>query len=104
MQQLADEFDGRPVTFVGLYQSKPLGSERPWRDAVARACRSSERRPSLAVSHHAREDDPSDGARRPRARFRRLDVCESSAASVFAPRIARSPPCHPRPCGIETFA
>lgn len=39
LQQLADEFAGRPVTFVGLYQSKPLGSERPWRDAVARATR-----------------------------------------------------------------
>ena len=39
MQQLAEEFVGRPVTFVGLYQSKPRGSERPWRDAVARARR-----------------------------------------------------------------
>jgi len=37
MQKLAEEFEGKPVTFVGLYQSKPLGSERPWKDAVRRA-------------------------------------------------------------------
>lgn len=37
MQRLADEFEGDEVTFVGVYQSKPLGSERPWEKAVARA-------------------------------------------------------------------
>jgi peroxiredoxin len=37
MQRLADEFEGDEVTFVGFYQSKPLGSERPWEQAVARA-------------------------------------------------------------------
>lgn len=37
MQKLADEFRGKEVTFVGLYHSKPLGSERPWKNVVARA-------------------------------------------------------------------
>lgn len=37
MQKLADEFRGKEVTFVGLYHSKPLGSERPWKTVVARA-------------------------------------------------------------------
>jgi peroxiredoxin len=50
MQQLADEFAGRPVTFVGLYQSKPRGSERPWKDAVARAKRLGVRFP-IAYDH-----------------------------------------------------
>lgn len=50
MQQLADELAGRPVTFVGLYQSKPRGSERPWRDAVARATRLGVRFP-IAYDH-----------------------------------------------------
>lgn len=37
MQKLADELRKKPVTFVGIYHSKPRGSERPWREAVARA-------------------------------------------------------------------
>lgn len=37
MQKLADEFRNKPVTFVGVYHSKPRGSERPWSDVVARA-------------------------------------------------------------------
>jgi thiol-disulfide isomerase/thioredoxin len=37
MQKLADEFRKKPVTFVGIYHSKPRGSERPWSVAVARA-------------------------------------------------------------------
>lgn len=37
MQGLAHEFRNEPVTFVGLYHSKPLGSERSWKQAVARA-------------------------------------------------------------------
>ncbi|MBT8468410.1 MAG: redoxin domain-containing protein, partial [Deltaproteobacteria bacterium] len=37
MQKLAELFEHQPVTFVGLYQSKPLGSERPWAKAVERA-------------------------------------------------------------------
>ena len=37
MQKLAKEFEGEAVTFVGLYQSKPFGSERPWETAVAHA-------------------------------------------------------------------
>ncbi len=37
MQKLADEFRGQDVVFIGLYHSKPLGSERPWKEAVARA-------------------------------------------------------------------
>lgn len=37
MQELADEFRDEPVTFVGIYHSKPRGSERPWSKAVARA-------------------------------------------------------------------
>ena len=37
MQKLADEFREQEVTFVGLYHSKPLGSERPWKTVVARA-------------------------------------------------------------------
>jgi thiol-disulfide isomerase/thioredoxin len=37
MQKLADEFRKKPVTFVGIYHSKPRGSERPWSEAVARA-------------------------------------------------------------------
>lgn len=37
MQKLADEFRDQPVTFIGLYHSKPLGSEKPWATAVARA-------------------------------------------------------------------
>ncbi|MGB5285169.1 MAG: redoxin family protein [Polyangiales bacterium] len=39
MQKLAKEMKDAPVTFVGLYQSKPLGSERPWKDAVAHAAK-----------------------------------------------------------------
>lgn len=39
MQELAEEFEEEPVTFVGLYHSKPLGSERPWKAAVAHARR-----------------------------------------------------------------
>lgn len=37
MQQLADEFKDQPVTFVGLFHSKPLGSEREWKRVVAAA-------------------------------------------------------------------
>lgn len=37
VQQLAEEFRDEPVTFVGAYHSKPLGSERPWKDAVKTA-------------------------------------------------------------------
>ncbi len=37
MQRLADEFRTKEVTFVGLYHSKPLGSERPWKTVLARA-------------------------------------------------------------------
>lgn len=37
MQRLADEFRKKPVTFVGIYHSKPRGSERPWSEAVERA-------------------------------------------------------------------
>ncbi len=37
MQTLADELRAEPVTFVGIYHSKPRGSEKPWREAVARA-------------------------------------------------------------------
>jgi len=37
MQKLADEFRDAPVTFVGLYHSKPYGSEKPWEVAVAKA-------------------------------------------------------------------
>jgi peroxiredoxin len=37
LQQLADELRGRPVQFVGVYHSKPRGSERPWKEAVAKA-------------------------------------------------------------------
>ncbi|MEM8610154.1 MAG: redoxin domain-containing protein [Myxococcota bacterium] len=37
LQALADEFADAPVAFVGLYQSKPRGSERRWSDAVALA-------------------------------------------------------------------
>ena len=37
MQKLADEFRKKPVTFVGIYHSKPRGSERPWSEAIARA-------------------------------------------------------------------
>ena len=37
MQRLADEFAEKDVTFIGLYHSKPMGSERPWKDAVKRA-------------------------------------------------------------------
>ncbi len=37
MQKLADEFRDEPVTFIGLYHSKPRGSERPWKLAVTRA-------------------------------------------------------------------
>ena len=32
LQQLADELRGRPVQFVGIYHSKPRGSERPWKE------------------------------------------------------------------------
>lgn len=39
VQKLADEFRDRPVTFVGLYHSKPRGSERPWETAVDQARR-----------------------------------------------------------------
>jgi len=34
MQQLADEFRGKPVTIIGAYHSKPFKSERPWKQAV----------------------------------------------------------------------
>ncbi len=37
MQKLAEEMKEAPVTFVGLYQSKPLGSERHWKGVVAHA-------------------------------------------------------------------
>ena len=37
MQKLADEFRKEAVTFIGIYHSKPRGSERPWSEAVARA-------------------------------------------------------------------
>ena len=37
MQKLAEEMKDAPVTFVGLYQSKPLGSERTWTGVVAHA-------------------------------------------------------------------
>lgn len=37
MQKLADAFREESVTFVGIYHSKPLGSERSWSVAVARA-------------------------------------------------------------------
>jgi peroxiredoxin len=37
LQQLATELRGRPVQFLGVYHSKPRGSERAWKDAVARA-------------------------------------------------------------------
>lgn len=37
MQELADELEGQSVTFIGLYHSKPLGSERSWKEAVAHA-------------------------------------------------------------------
>ena len=39
LETLKTELQGRPVTFVGLYHSKPFGSERPWKDAVAMATR-----------------------------------------------------------------
>ena len=37
LQQLADEFGDRPVSFVGMYHSKPRDTERPWSAAVATA-------------------------------------------------------------------
>ena len=37
MQRLAEELANEPVTFVGVYHSKPLGSEKPWTVAVTRA-------------------------------------------------------------------
>ncbi len=39
MQKLAEEMKDAPVTFVGLYQSKPLGSERSWKGVVAHAAK-----------------------------------------------------------------
>lgn len=39
LQKLAEEMKDAPVTFVGLYQSKPLGSERPWEGVVAHAAK-----------------------------------------------------------------
>ena len=37
LQQLAEEFRGQPVQFLGVYHSKPRGSERAWADAVAQS-------------------------------------------------------------------
>ena len=37
MQKLAEEMKDAPVTSSGLYQSKPLGSERTWKGVVAHA-------------------------------------------------------------------
>jgi len=37
LQQLAEEFRGQPVQFLGVYHSKPRGSEKAWTDAVAKA-------------------------------------------------------------------
>ncbi|MCG8423513.1 MAG: TlpA family protein disulfide reductase [Proteobacteria bacterium] len=37
LQTLSDEFAGHPVTFVGIYHSKPKGSERPFERAIAAA-------------------------------------------------------------------
>jgi thiol-disulfide isomerase/thioredoxin len=37
--QLAEEFRDQPVTFLGLYHSKPLGTERPWQVALDQADR-----------------------------------------------------------------
>ena len=37
MQKLAEEFRKERVTFVGIYHSKPRGSERPWSGVVGRA-------------------------------------------------------------------
>jgi peroxiredoxin len=39
LQTLAEEFRDRPVTFLGLYHSKPPGRERPWPAAVEQARR-----------------------------------------------------------------
>jgi thiol-disulfide isomerase/thioredoxin len=30
IQQLADDFRGEPIRFIGIYYSEPRGSERPW--------------------------------------------------------------------------
>lgn len=51
MQTLAEEFAAEPVTFVGLYQSKPFGSERRWSEAVALARALGVTFP-LAYDHH----------------------------------------------------
>jgi hypothetical protein len=40
-----------PVTFVGLYQSKPLGSERPWKGVAAHAAKLGVTFP-IAYDHH----------------------------------------------------
>lgn len=37
IQGLAEELQHEPVTFVGIYHSKPLGSEKPWSEAIVRA-------------------------------------------------------------------
>jgi thiol-disulfide isomerase/thioredoxin len=37
LQLLAEEFRDDPVQFLGVYHSKPRGSERAWKDAVAQA-------------------------------------------------------------------
>lgn len=37
LEELAKEFADEPVTFVGAYHSKPLGSERPWKTAIQAA-------------------------------------------------------------------
>lgn len=39
IQQLSDEFDGKPVTFVGLYHSKGTVLDRPWQEAVDEAAK-----------------------------------------------------------------
>jgi peroxiredoxin len=39
------------VTFIGLYHSKPLGSERPWKEAVTRARELGVHFP-IAYDHH----------------------------------------------------
>lgn len=37
IQTLADELRNELITFVGIYHSKPHGSEKPWSEAVLRA-------------------------------------------------------------------
>jgi thiol-disulfide isomerase/thioredoxin len=51
MQKLAEEMKDAPVTFVGLYQSKPLGSERPWKGVVTHASKLGVAFP-IAYDHH----------------------------------------------------